>query len=57
MPLPEHTARYPPDERKRRIVAVAAAELEKAPDVDLSLDDIATRAGISRALIYRYFGG
>ncbi|GAA3758596.1 TetR/AcrR family transcriptional regulator [Streptomyces tremellae] len=45
------------EERKRQLTGVALELLGRhAPD-DVSLDDIATAAGISRPLVYHYFPG
>ncbi|MCA1221301.1 TetR/AcrR family transcriptional regulator [Streptomyces sp. 8L] len=45
------------EERRRQLIGVALELLgRRAPD-DVSIDDIATAAGISRPLVYHYFPG
>jgi AcrR family transcriptional regulator len=43
------------DERRRQLVAIGLARIVETPIQDLSLDDIATEAGISRGLLFHYF--
>ncbi len=43
------------DERRRQLVAIGLAQIVRTPIQDLSMDDIATEAGISRGLLFHYF--
>jgi AcrR family transcriptional regulator len=43
------------DERRRQLVAIGLAKIVQTPIQDLSMDDIATEAGISRGLLFHYF--
>ena len=43
------------DERRRQLVAIGLAQIVETPIQDLSMDDIATEAGISRGLLFHYF--
>ena len=43
------------DERRRQLVAIGLAKIVQTPIQDLSMDDIATEAGISRGLVFHYF--
>jgi AcrR family transcriptional regulator len=43
------------DERRRQLVAIGLAKIVETPIQDLSLDDIAAEAGISRGLLFHYF--
>lgn len=43
------------DERRRQLVAIGLAKIVETPIQDLSMDDIATDAGISRGLLFHYF--
>ena len=42
-------------ERRRQLVAIGLAKIVEKPIQDLSMDDIATEAGISRGLLFHYF--
>ena len=42
------------DERRRQLVAIGLAKIVETPIQDLSMDDIATEAGISRGLLFHY---
>lgn len=46
-----------PDRRWSQLVDTAVAVLDTVPLHDVVIDDIATRAGVSRSLVYRYFSG
>lgn len=46
-----------PDERWSQLVDTTLEVLELVPPYDVVLDDIATTAGVSRGLVYRYFSG
>ncbi len=43
------------DVRRRQLVAIGLAKIVETPIQDLSMDDIATEAGISRGLLFHYF--
>ena len=43
------------DERRRQLVGIGLAKIVETPIQDLSMDDIATEAGISRGLVFHYF--
>jgi AcrR family transcriptional regulator len=43
------------DERRRQLVAIGLAKIVEKPIQDLSMDDIAAEAGISRGLLFHYF--
>ena len=42
-------------DRRRQLVAIGLAKIVEKPIQDLSMDDIATEAGISRGLLFHYF--
>jgi AcrR family transcriptional regulator len=44
-------------ERQTRIVRAAIELLESAPSVDVPIQDIANRAGLSKSVVYRQFDG
>jgi AcrR family transcriptional regulator len=43
------------DDRRRQLVAIGLAKIVETPIQDLSLDDVAAEAGISRGLLFHYF--
>ena len=43
------------DERRRQLVAIGLARIVETPIQDLSLDEVASEAGISRGLLFHYF--
>ncbi|MTE18757.1 TetR family transcriptional regulator [Streptomyces sp. TRM43335] len=45
------------EERRQQLIDVALALFSDRPPEDVSIDDIATAAGISRPLVYHYFPG
>jgi AcrR family transcriptional regulator len=47
--------RLAPDERQRRLLEVAVEEFARAPYQQVRIADIAERAGVSKALLFRYF--
>jgi AcrR family transcriptional regulator len=47
--------RLAPDERRRELVEVGAALFAERPYDDVAMEEVAQRAGVSRALLYRYF--
>lgn len=48
--------RLPAPERRRQIIAVAADLFRQHPYGDVSLDDVAEKAGVTRGLINHHFG-
>jgi AcrR family transcriptional regulator len=44
-----------PEDRRAQLLDVAAAQFATYPYDDVAMDEIALRAGVSRALLYRYF--
>ncbi|RFU88555.1 TetR/AcrR family transcriptional regulator [Streptomyces triticagri] len=49
--------RLTPDARRDQILAVAARLFAERPYDEVLMEEVATRAGISRALLYRHFPG
>lgn len=47
--------RLAPDERRRELVEVGTALFAERPYDDVAMEEVAQRAGVSRALLYRYF--
>ncbi|MEU3841038.1 helix-turn-helix domain-containing protein [Streptomyces sp. NPDC028635] len=47
--------RLTPDERRAELLAVAARQFAERPYDEVLMEDVAERAGVSRALLYRYF--
>src|SRR3954465_2978433 len=45
------------DRRREELMAAALELFSKHDAEDVSIDDVATAAGASRALVYHYFGG
>jgi AcrR family transcriptional regulator len=43
------------DERRRQLLGIGLAKLVEKPIQDLSLDEVAAEAGISRGLLFHYF--
>src|SRR5687768_9455176 len=43
------------DERRRQLVGIGLARIVDTPIQDLSLDEVAAEAGISRGLLFHYF--
>jgi AcrR family transcriptional regulator len=52
---PRIRRRLTADERRRQLVAIGLAKIVETPIQDLSMDDIAAEAGISRGLLFHYF--
>lgn len=61
MPSPDTVAaprrRLPPEVRRRELVEAAIRLMGQRPVDQVSVDDITSAAGVSRALFYRYFAG
>jgi AcrR family transcriptional regulator len=55
MPTDRRT-RLSPDERRGQLVALGVSFLAERPLDDLSIEELSTRAGVSRALVFHYFG-
>ena len=58
--VPDHATtpvrrRLSADERRRQLVAIGLSQIVETPIQDLSMDDIAAEAGISRGLLFHYF--
>jgi len=49
--------RLTPDQRRAELIGAGAELFARLPYDEVSLDDVAARAGVSRALVYRHFGG
>ncbi len=47
--------RMPPAERRRQLVGIGLRKFVEQPVQDLSLDDVAAEAGVSRGLLFHYF--
>jgi AcrR family transcriptional regulator len=45
------------EDRRAELIAAALELFSTRPAAEVTLDDVAVRAGVSRALAYRYFGG
>ncbi|HSV39171.1 MAG TPA: TetR/AcrR family transcriptional regulator [Nocardioidaceae bacterium] len=43
------------DDRRRQLIAIGLTKLIEKPIQDLSMDEVATEAGISRGLLFHYF--
>lgn len=43
------------EERRRQLVGIGLAQIVRTPIQDLSMDDVAAEAGISRGLLFHYF--
>ena len=54
-PAPVVRRRLSADDRRRQLVAIGLAKIVETPIQDLSLDDVAAEAGISRGLLFHYF--
>jgi AcrR family transcriptional regulator len=58
--VPDHAApsvrrRLSAQERRRQLIGIGLAKIVEKPIQDLSMDDIAVEAGISRGLLFHYF--
>jgi AcrR family transcriptional regulator len=49
--------RLAPEERRRQLIDVARSLLQQRPGVSISTADVAEAAGVTRALVHRYFHG
>ncbi|WP_246257679.1 TetR/AcrR family transcriptional regulator [Amycolatopsis anabasis] len=55
--MPEARRRLTPEQRRSQLLDVGAAMFAEHAYEDVLMEDIAARAGVSRALVYRYFPG
>jgi AcrR family transcriptional regulator len=53
--MPEPRRRLSPDDRRNELLALGAEVFGQRPYDDVRIDEIAERAGVSRALMYHYF--
>ncbi|ALX67160.1 TetR/AcrR family transcriptional regulator [Microbacterium sp. XT11] len=51
----ESRSRLSPDERRAQLVAIGVGFLAEHPLDELTVDELAARAGVSKALIFHYF--
>jgi len=52
----ERRKRLTPDERRAPLLALGVAFLAERPLDDLTIEELSTRAGVSRGLVFHYFG-
>ena len=52
----DRRTRLTPDERRGQLVALGVAFLADNPLDELSIEDLSARAGVSRGLLFHYFG-
>ena len=52
----DRRTRLSPDERRGQLVALGVAFLADNPLDELSIEDLSARAGVSRGLLFHYFG-
>jgi AcrR family transcriptional regulator len=53
--MPESRRRLSPDDRRNELLALGAEVFGRRPYDEVRIDEIAERAGVSRALMYHYF--
>ena len=53
--MSEPRSRLSPEQRRAQLIAIGVAFLAEHPLDELTIDELATRAGVSRALIFHYF--
>jgi AcrR family transcriptional regulator len=53
--MPESRRRLSPEDRRNELLALGAEVFGQRPYDDVRIDEIAERAGVSRALMYHYF--
>jgi AcrR family transcriptional regulator len=53
--MPESRRRLSPDDRRKELLALGAEVFGQRPYDEVRIDEIAERAGVSRALMYHYF--
>ncbi len=54
-PVTGRRSRLSADDRRRQLVSIGLAKLVDTPICDLSVDEVAAEAGISRGLLFHYF--
>jgi len=54
-PEPRVTTRLAADARRRQLIGIGLSKLVDKPIQDLSIDEVAAEAGISRGLLFHYF--
>jgi AcrR family transcriptional regulator len=52
----ERRTRLTPDERRAQLVALGVAALADSPLEDVTIERLSEQAGVSRALVFHYFG-
>src|SRR5690606_17739879 len=52
---PAPRSRLSPDERRAQLLAIGVSFLAEHPLDELTIDELASRAGVSKALIFHYF--
>ena len=52
----DRRTRLTPDERRAQLVALGVAFLADSPLDQLTIEDLSARAGVSRGLLFHYFG-
>ncbi|MGH3738290.1 MAG: TetR/AcrR family transcriptional regulator [Micromonosporaceae bacterium] len=55
MTTPQSRSRMPADDRRRQLVGIGLRMLTERPIQELSIDQVAAAAGISRGLLFHYF--
>jgi AcrR family transcriptional regulator len=55
LPDPPRRTRLTRDDRRRQLLGIGLARLVDTPIQDLSIDEVAAEAGISRGLLFHYF--
>ncbi|UOE45729.1 TetR/AcrR family transcriptional regulator [Agromyces larvae] len=55
-PTAARRARLSPEERRAQLVALGVESLARQPLEEISITDLAARAGVSRPLFFHYFG-
>lgn len=53
--VPGQRARLSPEDRRRQLVGIGLRRFVEQPVQDLSLDEVAAEAGVSRGLLFHYF--
>ena len=56
-PAPSRRVRLPIDERRAQLIELGTRLFSTRPYEEISIDDVAEEAGISKGLLYHYFGG
>lgn len=55
MAAPKRRARQSPDERRKQLIGIGLAMLTTRPLHQITIDDVAAEAAISRSLLFHYF--